>query len=721
MSKLWVGYKTRYRVSPTGRPPIRCPARTPKSPNRSPAHNCQCSTMDSFLDELKTEGDHDSDGVFTVDSRKAQMKLAEYQLANFEMFGNFLVEAAVSAGARSLDLTVRPSSKVRSGTLTTLYFRGWTLDVKDIEALDPQKSEKLKKRSLKHLSVALSTLSSKHRVTMRSRGESVETICVQIHHGLMKTTAEKDAGHPADTTTLRVSIDFARELTACFDLLRTWSPIPLSFNKALLPCGPQTHIDRHKVEGVLVGPGCPGSFTQLEVDCKRIHRVEGEPSESGSYLLILTTPEEAQKLGLSLLYDGSPYPVLQELSEMGVCGFLSAHGLKRDLSFTGLLNTEEYRERLQKFRELVGELVLRTMRGDHKFNQTAQLNFQVLLALLDDHLDLSAHWKALEEVSTRMEPTVDGSTFELQLDQIGRASQHELSRVLRDYQRTVETLRMKGKIDKARAYLTNKIRLTQRRGLQFDGDLLQKDLLSLACGDKLSPQTYEGTNCGEYLTALGSWREGKRPDFSEQFLTSTHPSWRYPFALHQGSFHKRWDAYSQLAPDEAPDWLQFLQAVCSGQGKKALTLLENTDSLGLSQEEAAWHTFLWFHLRGKVPFATAIQLRARLSASQARLRGWNFLNWSFKDTGHIFFPRNHFSADRFEDFRDESLQSTYTGKQFWPRFCTLLLVSSKLPEWQAVKLWTMVCGQSLLGALYRVEDGECPLKVPFLAEPLGQD
>ncbi|MCA9776473.1 MAG: hypothetical protein KC800_07155, partial [Candidatus Eremiobacteraeota bacterium] len=158
--------------------------------------------MDQFLEEFESGGVMDSAGVFTIDSRRAQMKLAEYQLASFDLYPDFFISAAVAAGARSLDLTVRSNRKLATGILSTFYFRGWALSLEDLESLKPERSGG--NRAIEHLAVALSTLSSRYVVLLRSR-QSAETLSVRIHAGSMETRIVSDPRHPNETTTIRLA------------------------------------------------------------------------------------------------------------------------------------------------------------------------------------------------------------------------------------------------------------------------------------------------------------------------------------------------------------------------------------------------------------------------------------------------------------------------------------------------------------------------------------
>ena len=234
-------------------------------------------------------------------------------------------------------------------------------------------------------------------------------------------------------------------------------------------------------------------------------------------------------------------------------------------------------------------------------------------------------------------------------------------------------------------------------------------------GEKAPKQRFECPILNEYLNALQIWRDGLSPDFSPSFHNEAHASWLLPFEIHLGLRKGEWN--SRLSEEQTPPWVKLLRLSSEGRGLEALHILRSTPSLGFEERPLHWYRFLWFNLRGKVPFSTAVSFRAKLSLAQARSYGSGLLSWSKEDYGRLWNPDNPYHTGHFAELRRECVEEAYFGKEFWPQLCALLESSLELPEWQSVKIWSMVCAQSLLGNLYRTGPKGNPLARPFLECP----
>lgn len=80
--------------------------------------------MDDFLEQQFAEGQRDSQGVFTVDTRLAQRKLAAFQMRTLESWLLVLVQAAHRGKARGLTITHLP----RQSTVVLKGGRHWGWD-----------------------------------------------------------------------------------------------------------------------------------------------------------------------------------------------------------------------------------------------------------------------------------------------------------------------------------------------------------------------------------------------------------------------------------------------------------------------------------------------------------------------------------------------------------------------------------------------------------------
>ena len=80
------------------------PHPTIKYPNVSNS-SAENARLDDFLNEHRNEGRQDSEGVFTMDAKKAERKLAAFQLPTSESWLLVLVQAAHRGGAREIKVT----------------------------------------------------------------------------------------------------------------------------------------------------------------------------------------------------------------------------------------------------------------------------------------------------------------------------------------------------------------------------------------------------------------------------------------------------------------------------------------------------------------------------------------------------------------------------------------------------------------------------------------
>lgn len=110
-------------------------------------------SVDSFLQELSTEGRLDSAGKFTLSVDHAKEKLSEFLLESTEEYLLKLVQAGVAAGATALDLH-------SSTTRVRFCMHGVSLDPADLRQILNhllQPSQSAQARTLRHLAIAVNT------------------------------------------------------------------------------------------------------------------------------------------------------------------------------------------------------------------------------------------------------------------------------------------------------------------------------------------------------------------------------------------------------------------------------------------------------------------------------------------------------------------------------------------------------------------------------------
>ena len=123
-------------------------------------------SVDSFLQELSSEGRLDSAGKFTLSLEHAKEKLSEFLLKSTQDYLLKLVQAGVAAGARTLDL--RSSTGSLSFSMHGVSFD--PIDLENILTHLLQPGQGAQARALRHLAIAINTA-----ITTRATGITLAT------------------------------------------------------------------------------------------------------------------------------------------------------------------------------------------------------------------------------------------------------------------------------------------------------------------------------------------------------------------------------------------------------------------------------------------------------------------------------------------------------------------------------------------------------------------
>jgi hypothetical protein len=110
-------------------------------------------SVDSFLEQLSSEGHKDSEGRFTLSLEHAREKLSTYLLESTEEYLLKLIQAGVAAGAKELEL-------ISKATHVKFVMHGVSLNAADLaEILNHllQPSQSPDARALRHLATAVNT------------------------------------------------------------------------------------------------------------------------------------------------------------------------------------------------------------------------------------------------------------------------------------------------------------------------------------------------------------------------------------------------------------------------------------------------------------------------------------------------------------------------------------------------------------------------------------
>lgn len=677
--------------------------------------------MDNFLAELESEGDFDSDGAFTIDSGRAQLKLAEFQLARFGLFSDLLVQAAVAAGCRSLGVTVKANSNLHSGTLTTVYFRGWTLQEEELTSLRPDAGIRTLSAALDNLVVALSTLSSRYPVALRSRGDSASIIVANIWRGELNVARETANQYPRNTTTLRVPMDLRREFSDSLGKIGPWSSIPLTINKMAYHRSQSLPQSLNRGASFYFRQPCPELFLTPEERTGPDAYCDAA-SDKPPFMLALGTPETAKATGLVFWLHGSAHPILPELEALGICGFVAVPHLKRDLSYTSLLQNEDYHHALRETRlkivRLLEKRCLSSTPTPYDLYRRIRLSIPELEETLDkeDQPSIRGLKEALNRCAVDLEPPADDEAWKQLKTRLRSATELSRTRLMEKFDDLVVGFRSSGHLTQAFGCHAQKWECSQLAGPEDPRDPLIRVCLSELTNAEPVDARYLSPAHREYFQLLRDWPATGRPRFSDQLAALAHPSWQWPFALHQLCTQEQEPAGEEVWKGDAPAWVSSLRLFLAGRALEGLESLRSTPSLYFAEESAAWYGYLYHHQRGRVPFPQAVQFRVRLSyqlyreSSQESDHTQRLLLALMADGSRL--------AQDLAKTTDDCVVKKYFTRKFWPVIFAISASLRLAPAWRSQTLWRKLALQSLLGAALEKTESD-PLSCPFLHEVPG--
>lgn len=672
--------------------------------------------MESFLSDLKAEGDFDSDGNFTIDVSRAQVKLAEYQLARFELFPDFLVETAIAGGAEALNVTINASSKVASGTLTTVRFRGFSLSENELSELSYAGSQRPTSRAVESLSIALSTLSSRYPLTLRSRGTSDSALVARIFRGDITMRSVSGNKHRVNTTSLQIPVDLTPEFTESFRRRSLWSSVRLSINKTAYHSSATLPERLTETEGYLFSSTCPQNFLSVgEREAGHAFVEEGETATP--FFLALTDPEQARRMGLSFWLDGSSYSALPELRELGICGFVAVPELRRDLSYSALLNNQAYQTVQQDTRRRIVSLLARRFASDEPLSSKAYSYCHFIIRELERHLEVQELWSGLAECAVDLEPAVDQESWKRLKEQLPKANSDSLTKLWSAFDELVKGFRRIGDLAKAHEFQAQKCECFAMLGIKSPSAIASLTNLQFLVGGYKPDFENLPSGLAEYLGALESWPETPTLELTESLTNQIHSSWLWPFALHEAVFRQNWDWFENIAKDPLPAWAICLRLFQEKRVPEALQILEQTPNLRYTTEPRAWYEYLCHCHSARTNFAQAVRFRVKLSLELVRETGW-VRELPERLIPRLLNPIGSASAENLLSRADQCVGKEFFRSRFWPEFFLLCQTSTRYPEWQFQKFVRRLCFQSLLGSLLENPEAN-PLSRPFLEEIPG--
>lgn len=304
-------------------------------------------SLDDFLEQVREEGEEDSEGVFTVAVEQASWKLAEFQLTTPSNFPLHLVACAIDNGASYLHL-LQDSKAARHDLCFS--FNGSHYTSADLKQLSrPILGGKTPKR-LSELAIVLNALSRIGMGVTVFRSYSRDgALGIRVLNGEVRVseiTNDRPPGQYLVVGLNRNNVSLDSWTKAC-----RYAPLEIVVNGSSI----REIVDPGVMDGQVRGHyQIDGSEVMMvrraTLSAEPFFKFYREDQTQRSLMLALVPPKVAQEFGLLLIADGRVQAHDREcLHFSGLCGIVCAGDLKRDISQTGFVENETY---LQLFQDL---------------------------------------------------------------------------------------------------------------------------------------------------------------------------------------------------------------------------------------------------------------------------------------------------------------------------------------------------------------------------------
>lgn len=622
--------------------------------------------MDAFLDQFESGGMRDSQGVFTIDAQKAQVKLAQYRLASLDQLPIFLLAAGDAAGASELKITFPSPDNFRR--TTRLEFLNWKLSSADLHLIGMSSLKADTPVHLKYLAAVLSTLSSLETLDIRS-----EDFHVRFEEGVMVVpdSPQKTVGSLIVESPRNLREHIERGLNGQDKFCR------MRVTVAGLAIDRPYRLSSESLEGFVYfyrpGPGLSEDMLGRFTEDGLVKAVDEGPA----MMLGLALPfEEAEMSGFWLLHKGLVHRTPRDFAPPGFFGVAVGDQLRHDLSYNLVIDDAYYqlKEEVKKAAQLVcGRVsITRSMLTSHRLRS---------LPKVFEALDL--FWVEPSPQGQSAGPVPAFSTFAIQklINEFPTFDDIRKEALLIGYRKNVRTKVRAGKLEDALIFQRAENTLRNATGLIRLHDKLIYTLLLWVTKTKFEPLSPEFVQAAPteftYLNLLRQWCEDKRTD-PAALPSGVDDSWLYP-TLEDGESNQ--------------PWARLMRLLEKGEARKALVVVQSEPSLRYELHQDEWLEYFWSLHRGKFSWPEVIALRVKLS-------------FASKDS------RPPLSSS-FHEAVENLLGRDFHNPPIWPRFLTLLHRAS---ERQTRTLWTALYARTLLDRLLTNAE-MMPLSEPFSPEP----
>lgn len=553
--------------------------------------------MDAFLNEARSSGTHDSQGVFTINADKAEVKIAKFQLARTEQFPMFLLAAGTQAGAAGFEATFPSRGKTR------VRFRGWSLSPTDFHYIGTRSLKEGTPIAFRYLAIAFSTIGHRYDFAVRCADFQVAFVKQTMREVHVSEEIEKDV--------LEIEIEGDLE-KAIWDGLtgqQKFCPFPVRVGRRELAGGydPSTESLDAYAFYFREGPGL--STVALKYPSEIVQR--HPPSNAPPMAVSFTHAPDAEKLGFWLLVNGLACRTPRDFVPSGFFGVAVADGLQLSLSHEIIQN--------RAFRNLQVH-IWNACKGLCQYTRTKLDGFAnpLRLSMLSVSLrSLERGYSSPHEIEQEQLPelseaeglvgyplvpaTEPGSLAELlvlvrELDEDGRAV------LLSAYRARVLQHFKKGAREEALSWYGALLEIKKTLVQLQEIDIFVEQLLRgrmAPSGDESNRYEYDRLKVlAAYLQDLAEWEQGREPNFR---LTSMDSTWLVPVGLHDVA---------------GEPWAQLVRALERGDISTGMRLAQQSSELCFRGHELAWRTYFWSHHRGDLSWIEAVALRVALSFSE---------------------------------------------------------------------------------------------------------
>ena len=563
-------------------------------------------SLKTYFEDLVEDGTLDSSGVFTLDPKKVEWKLARYQLAGPELYPLFLLKAACAAGSTHFTVEYDKALLV-SRNEANFFIAG--LDVSEVELKKATLGQGEAFEAAKYLVVALSAARSFGLLEIISSGLHVRVNGEQVVFESV----------PAETvrgTSFRL---IGRDVSDPRELLRKdgrWSPLPVSYLSPERKKGVCSFdFPRNPLTAVLGAPFADGSGP---FQWGRFVEVTDQPD-----LILLTWMESGtyQSFGV---HRGVSYPIDLGLPP-GFQAVMRCDDLQMDLSYSGFVENKALGWKKALAQEMMTFLVEEVVSWgrDWSAGDFEAINSMIKVCWREgsDSEELRRFYDATMSEFFPLQP----KGLEYMVGRLSRFElQHQVDLCLRMYRREVIKTRCYYPLTTAQ-WITEEIEFrknAERDWKEADTIRLLVDFLFFK-----KEVRWNKHRCHPYLDLLNSYlgMGDISPDGVEA-VEGVHPSWLMPLKIHYDPSSVR-----GFAP------LELLCALESGRVAEALETARRSNASSIAPFRRVWFRLILDFYPGKLSWVDSVRLRARASFSDKvedrllkRLRALRSAN-SFED------------------------------------------------------------------------------------------